>query len=253
MPANWYLIQYTYDLRRHEPRNVGIAVHGPDEWHFRFVGEDERGVIHGKKLRARNLDRVVFESWVDFYKRQAMEGRWADLLSEQGRLGGNFRITPGGIRLIDDEPWGQVADSLFRELVADEAKTDAQPSLKETVRQLLAQAAIVPQEGIELDGKWSEASKPVRIPFEFGYQNGRYHAMEPITHSRKSVTDLKARIDAVTRAGKKPNFVVFYSNEMSSGNAFSEEFLMPIEEDAHSVNVDDEAQAISDLQEMMLH
>lgn len=253
MPANWYLIQYTHDLRRHEPRNVGVAVHGSDSWHFRFAGEDEKGIIHGKKLRARNLDRELFESWVKFYKRQAADGRWADVLNEQGRIGGNFRIAPGGIRLLDDDPWHTVADSLFHELVGGETEGNGHPSLKETVRTLLAQAAIVPEEGIQLDGRWSDTSRPVQIPFEFGYQNGRYHAMEPISHSRKSVTDLKARIDAVNRAGKKPNFVVFYSSEMSGERSLSDDFLMPIEEDAFSVDVDDQARAVSDLQEMMLH
>lgn len=49
MDAMWHLIRYTADMRRKEPRNVGVAVSVGDAWSVKLFAVDEAGNIDGRR------------------------------------------------------------------------------------------------------------------------------------------------------------------------------------------------------------
>ena len=48
----WHLIQYMPDMRRREPRNIGVAATDGEEWKVELFGVDSRtGLVNGRVLR----------------------------------------------------------------------------------------------------------------------------------------------------------------------------------------------------------
>ncbi|GAB07612.1 hypothetical protein GII30_08900 [Gordonia amarae] len=116
--VTWHLIQYTADMRRREPRNVGVAATDGAGWVVRMLGVGRSGVIDAKALRRLNLAKSDYEPWVRYYADTLGEGGIERVMASQRRRPGEFRVIPGG----DDELSGSLdecAGQLFAELVED--------------------------------------------------------------------------------------------------------------------------------------
>lgn len=236
MPAEWFLVQYTHDLRRHEPRNVGVVVKAPDGWHLRFLGEREGGSVDGKRLKGLRLDRELYESWIDYYRRQASADTWDDAVRLQERRPNNFAIAPGGIQLADKDDWPAFATGLFTELVSDPT---AKPSddFDAKVRKLLRAADLHPDENVELEGLWTPGGAIHKIKFDFGFENGRRSVIEKVPLRDSSVYSFKGRRDAVQLRDNRTQFVAISEWSGDDSEEKLDELLHPLEEIADTINL----------------
>lgn len=109
MHVTWHLVQYTRDLRRHEPRNVGVLLRSTDQWLWRFLD-----VGQARKLVA---SVEVYQTWVDYYQRKLTDAAMADIERGQAYRRGNYAVVPGGVILVEPDSYPDTLDGLFRDLV----------------------------------------------------------------------------------------------------------------------------------------
>ncbi|MGM0930411.1 MAG: hypothetical protein ACQEXN_11965 [Actinomycetota bacterium] len=239
MAARWYLIQYTHELRRHEPRNVGVAVEDPEgRWHLKFLGETQDSTIAGNRLRGLKLDKDLFTSWVQFLRRKAAAREWEDVLNFQAEKPTNISVRNAGIHLLEERDWESFTDQLFSEMV-DDRQRDAN-DLDAKIRRLLTRARVAPKERVRLLGKWKDDGIEQEITFDFAIPNSpEPQIMAKVAFQSSSVHAFKGRVDAVHRVAPRAKFVAFTSFQ-SQNEDKAEELLMPLEAGAHPIDVDAE-------------
>lgn len=112
--ARYLIAQYTSDLMRKEPRNVGVMVEKGTEKAAQFLGETEPGSIDGRRTRSLNAPDV-YAQWVEYWRGQLTAGPLEDLLHEAPE---HYRIIRGG-RILDagEDSAERVAEYLFTRLV----------------------------------------------------------------------------------------------------------------------------------------
>lgn len=241
--AEWFLIQYTHDLRRHEPRNVGIAVNSPAGWHLRFVGERPDGGFDGHKLKSFKLERDYFESWVKYYRRSAESDTWEDALTLQQRRPHNFTISSGGVQLETETNWQDFTARLFGELVADPAPKPGD-DFDSRVRKLFRAANITPQENVELEGLWTPGGPVHRIRFDFGVQHGQGGGIiEKVPLRDTPVFSFKGRRDAVQLRDPRTKFIAITEWTGRESEDKMDALLHPLEEIAQTINLEDSTAA----------
>lgn len=251
--ATWHLIQYMADPRRREPRNVGIALDTPDGWFLRFVGEDTQGRISGQKIRSHHLKKDVYETWVRYYRRKAAESSWQDVEKLHASKPSNFTSAVAGQLFETEADWLATLSSLFTTLVEEEKQATPAEIFREKIERVFEIAQIVPSRDIEVPGRWADQAEEVPIPFDFGYQNGQYHVMDGVSVSRRqSITDFKARMDAVIRSHEVNSCIAFYE-ESAADSEHLEAILRPLEVGAITIPVDDEIAAAESLSDIMAH
>lgn len=128
MPATWYLVQYTADLRRHEPRNIGLALTDGAHWYLHFRGVDDLGRVDARQIRGWGISRETYQSWVDYFHRKALQGAWEEALTLQQRKPSNFSVVSGGMLLAEESDWELEAKQLFSELVTTRPHRVTAPS-----------------------------------------------------------------------------------------------------------------------------
>lgn len=249
--ASWHLIQYMADPRRREPRNIGIAVETPDGWLLKFIAEESDGRINGQKLRSQHVKKDVYESWIQYYRRKALAGNWDEVEHFHSRRPGNFTTALAGRTWEPERDWSAFVDRLYVSLIEEERPPQPMEIFRSKVDRVFDIAGIVPTREVLVPGKWSPSSEEVNIPFDFGYQNGQYHVMDAVTLGRRqSITDFKARLDAVERARVVKSCIAFYETPgLDEGQI--DEALRPLEDGAHPIPVDDEEKAAEMLLELM--
>lgn len=251
--ATWHLIQYMADPQRREPRNVGVALDTPEGWFLRFVGEDGHGKINGQRIRSHHLKKDVYETWVNYYRRKAAASAWQDVEKLHASRPGNFTSAVAGQLWEPQADWASMLSSLFTTLVEEEKQATPAEIFRDKIERVFELAQILPTRDIEVPGRWADQGEEVPIPFDFGYQNGQYHVMDGISVSRRqSVTDFKARMDAVIRAHQVSSCIAFYE-ESASDVEHLEATLRPLEVGAITIAVDDEYAAAESLADVMAH
>lgn len=72
----WYLAKYTPDLRRREPRNVGVIVFVGGRVLSRFLGEDAQDPekIDGRTVRHQVGSTHNYKDWIHFWRVSAAKG-----------------------------------------------------------------------------------------------------------------------------------------------------------------------------------
>ncbi len=75
--AEWHLIQFTPDLRRREPLNIGVAATDGAEWQLRLFGVDSKSAqIDGRGVKKRfHLLKDDYSPWVTYFQTMVSEGR----------------------------------------------------------------------------------------------------------------------------------------------------------------------------------
>jgi hypothetical protein len=118
MNATWLIAKYMDDLRRREPRNVGVILISDRGSLSKFKGEKTDGEIDGRRINVGSGDN--YKAWVAHWKRTLREGGERMRLLGTGAQG-NYFLEFGGERLmgnadVDDKAF---LDELYRELVED--------------------------------------------------------------------------------------------------------------------------------------
>lgn len=254
MSTKWHLIKYMADPRRREPRNVGLALETPNGWLLKFVGEEKAGLINGQKIRSIHLQKDVYTSWVEYYRRKAVSNRWNDVEQLNVNKPGNFFTELAGEIFETDETATALLQRLYSELVEEPKQLSPSERFHAKIRQVFELAQIEPQEHIRVPAKWTDSGEKVDVEFDFGYQNGQLHVMDAVSISRMtSVLDFKARLDAVERAGRIRSFVAFCSYSQVEDAGRLEEVLRPLEKGARTIDVDNTQNAADTLVSIMGH
>jgi hypothetical protein len=131
MTQRWFLAKYVRDLRRREPRNVGVILFCNGSAHFRFFAEDP-GVaekIDGRTIRYQVGSQANYRAWVHYWRSVAEKKPLEELLRRAPD--DNYYLEEGGRVLAGPEAApDQFIDQLYAELVDDtslHAGEDGQP------------------------------------------------------------------------------------------------------------------------------
>lgn len=236
MHADWYLVQLTADLRKHEPRNIGVVLNVGDTWILRFRSVDRSGNINGRQLRALDISKETYKSWVEYFTRKARSGEWAEALSLPKRRPSNFGAIHGGTIIEMEGDPRFLADRLFAELVAQPEKSAQAPL--DLARRLLIEAQVDVHERIVLPGRWDTDGPEVGIPFDFGLGDTSRVTLEALSPTPVNISHLRARIDAIERVGQSPKIIAMLPlNRADDG--LIEDLLRPVEKHALVLNLDD--------------
>jgi len=179
---------------RQEPANVGVLVKHGDTFGCRFIGEDERGKLDGRRMRSFRFPDV-YGQWVKHWRDHFNRGVRIEDLIEYNTA--HYRLVQGGIVVdVGADPVEKVVDYLFRLLVRDDGKAYEDkvsasamgvPSLKKEIasafakrgllasaardRELFAPHSIVENE--EISGTSDARYRP-----QFSQENGSLYLME---------------------------------------------------------------------------
>ncbi|QIX48903.1 MULTISPECIES: hypothetical protein [Rhodococcus] len=257
MDAAWHLIQYTADMRRKEPRNIGVAVSVDDQWAIKLFAVDQSsGRINGRALKKYGLTKDGYEAWVEYFTDMILSGRWERVLQAQRRRPSEFRLVTGGHTRAAGTA-RDVATRLFAELVhREEGHVEPRARvLQQRVEQTLRLAEVEPQADIVVPALWDDAADDVE--FDYAYTNGRRHLMErlqlhqtSIDTSKMVAREFNARVTAASAAGAAESFIAFYSGEAVEEMG-GDSMLTPIFKVAEIVDVDNEATAAENLLAIM--
>lgn len=258
MTTTWYLVRHVPDLRRKEPRNVGVVLSSPDGWQSRFLGENDAGEIETKQLRPyRDINLDVYRSWISYFKRKASDDRWRDVERLQSKRRSNYYAELGGQEFDTQEPIESLLDRLYLDLVvppgttADSGAPTAGTNriadrLREGARRIFRATGVTPLENTQVSGKFGDRSIPIN--FGFRYDNGQPHLMDIAVHRQKiehaaaDARELSARMLAAREADVASSFLAFYSSTDFPADRL-EEIIVPLEEVAHCIDISGEKEA----------
>lgn len=252
--AEWHLIQFTPDMRRREPRNIGVAATDGTAWHLRLFGVDEgTNGVDGRSLRKLQLTRDDYLRWVEYYSTLIGEGQIERIRQSQRRRPTEFRLVNGGESELK-ESLVEFTGRLYGELV-DDAPTASESharTLQLNVERVLTTAHVTASADVVIPGKWDSGAVD-EIPFNYSYTNGRLHLMDrlqlhqtSLEQSKMLARDFNARAHAVIEAGSAGSFVAFYSQSVVD-QLGTDSVLAPLWQVAHIVDVDDIHGAAEDL------
>jgi hypothetical protein len=111
--AEWLVAKYMRDLRRREPRNVGVVVFANNETRMRFLGQRPDGSINARHAAVGEPE--VYRGWIDYWRYLAAthveQAGWV-----QQRPFENYWLERGGALLSADDV---DPDLLLHDLYAD--------------------------------------------------------------------------------------------------------------------------------------
>ncbi|MEO6503409.1 MAG: hypothetical protein ABIQ09_16050 [Jatrophihabitantaceae bacterium] len=218
--ATWAVIKYQPDVRRGEPRNVGIMVSVGQDVQLEFLGEVGNGRIDGRSVTSTVGSVDNYKRWVAYFRRAASQGRFEAVVErwQERRTESNFYVgEPGSIEL-GNRTLPDVTASLFGDLVGPRIDVEAvspehqaeDALLRQVFERLNVQPVPQPKRNITAEG--------VEMPiiFDFGYRNGQLHLMDHLRMGSSNVTTRKAAFDFTQRAqfARQANwsdsFIAFY-------------------------------------------
>lgn len=256
--APWYLIQYTADLARREPRNVGVMLRTDEGWLSRFYGFDG-DALDGRRIRSLGLKKAPYEAWVSYFRRKTSEDAWADVERAQNRRRGNFAATQGGVIAGKPASWSQELDRIFAEVVAEPAKASLSGGkggeLRRRAAEVLRTAGVVPEHRVTAPADFGTGTH-VEVIFDFGYVNGQKHLMDAVAVGGPSGVDraqaFNARVNAAMKANAAKSFLSFYASDDIDASHESP-ILAALEGVAHTVDLADPKRAAATVSEIMNH
>ncbi|WP_434922907.1 hypothetical protein ACR9WD_05820 [Glutamicibacter sp. PAEs-4] len=235
MQADWFLVQLTADLRRHEPRNIGVVVNCGSTWQLRFRGMDANGNLNGHHLRSLGVSKSTYESWVGYFSRKAHAGQWEDVLSLPRKRPSNFSVIPAGTILeVEGDP-RFLADRLFGEMVSVPDRHPQAPF--DLAKRLFADAHVEVHERIHLPGRWYANTPEVNIPFDFGLGTESRVTLEALSPNELAISHLRTRMDAIDRMGVSTRIIALLPLSRAE-ESHIDDLLRPVEKNAHVLDLD---------------
>jgi hypothetical protein len=175
MNTRWVVAKYVSDLRRQEPRNVGVLLWTDEGCFSRFLGERLDGSLDGRRLRWAGSGST-FKAWVAYWRTQVAEGADPDtLLARRGD--DSYFLAQGGERLVGSRGLypRELLDYLFGTLVEEEPERVG-PSVVDLAEEVLARTGI--KERVHRDVRVELPTDAVT--FDYGYNNGRLSYMQRV-------------------------------------------------------------------------
>lgn len=118
--ATWYLVRYTKDPLRREPRNVGIVVRTSDgQWLCRFLGRDHTsGKVDGRTLPLHlGIDVDIYRQWIEYFTSKMSDDAWNDALTLGKRRRYSYGVELGGHTHHTPADWAGYLNHLFTAMV----------------------------------------------------------------------------------------------------------------------------------------
>jgi hypothetical protein len=258
MTATWYLVRHVPDLRRREPKNVGVVLRtGAGSWLSKFVGETDEGILRRRDVPRSFANFEVYESWVDYFRRKLSDEAWGDVEHLQSRRKGNYFAERGG-QIFDDRPdWKAELDALFSDLVKLPEKKRVKSPLAFIRREVdsifdAVELPVIREVRIEADYD----GRRTTVPFRYEYVNGQPHIMDIVqvhaTNAAADARELRSRFEAVRVAGAANSFVSFFSSKYLDEEHI-DDILAPIERLSLAVDVDNREVAIETVARLTQH
>ena len=242
----WHLIQYTPDMRRREPRNIGVAATDGEEWKVELFGVDARtGLVNGRALRRYGVLRDDYVQWADYYRSVIPTDGVDRVLRSQRLHPTEFRIIKGGHTEATTSFTDFVRD-LYQSVVDDDdpgsPSANWAKELERKVESVLQVAEIHPEVDVHVPAKWGDQQDSIEFDYEF--TNGQVHLMDRVQLHRRSLDEAKviardfnARVTAVRDAGSVSSFIAFYSQQ-AVDELGTDIVLAPLWRVAKTVDVD---------------
>ena len=183
MTFRWYLAKYIDDLRRREPKNVGVLLSDGERTYMRFIGQREDGSINGRIARFPE-SLQTYKAWVRYWEREFSD---VSDLAETPRVNSssNYYLEPGGERLVgqrDDGP-EELLTWLYRELVEpkiDEGERIRAVSIAVSSRNLLRAVGLLDKVEQNVTITATVNGLTDDIVFDYRYRNAATHLMKNV-------------------------------------------------------------------------
>jgi hypothetical protein len=181
----WLLAKYVPDLRRREPRNIGVIVIGDDgAVATRFIGETRSGVVDGRAVRFIGSG-PVYREWINYWRKLAASKPDELIkLAASGASDENYFLEAGGqlvlggngvspVDLLDDVYTALVDDApdTSQESVASLAEQVISPLRSRLPKPILVESLIEVATGDAID----------QLRFDYRYNNGVPNLMQRVS------------------------------------------------------------------------
>jgi hypothetical protein len=251
MNAKWLIAKYVPDLRRREPRNVGVILFTDHGAIHRFHGEILTGA-DGRKTRTKKIRSVDnYEAWMAYWKRSASKGDPRELLSPADPQK-NYFVEFGGERLLGNKDLDPDAflDYLYRELV--EEKTSEEKTSEETAAKAATPERIFERLKIEVQ-KPGRLTLDVgggvhdRVAFDYAYQNGVYTLMKNVQVVKDPWDPVHLALYSIEKTRAKHKNYRFVSLLSVTSAVDSTEPIEILRKESDIVDMSDEDTAVREL------
>lgn len=182
----WLVAKYMPDLRRREPRNVGVVVVAPDGVVSRFKGERIDGHIDGRSARM-GMDLGTYRAWIDFWRHEldspVPEEEVETLLRAEPDQ--QLLLEFGGRVVYDEEPSSAQAllDEIYPSLVDEPDAGEAEPPIADLSSALLQSAGIADKVTPDFKFESRVKDRVDIVRFDYRYSNGRVHLLQNVSLS----------------------------------------------------------------------
>lgn len=188
MSTKFLLAKYVPDLRRMEPRNIGVVVWSEEAVVCRFAGESEDGVRPPANL---HVSLNAYRQWVDYWRlwvsRDKIKGddgvevkrsdvRFLDVLKQKSRE--QFLLIDGGFLMKDVGPkeLPVLLDELFEELVGTgkpppklDAHAESAQRLRQAAKKVLKESALDQRSDFQSNYNWLCPVGMTKQHFQFDF------------------------------------------------------------------------------------
>jgi hypothetical protein len=255
MSTEWLVAKYMPDLKRREPRNVGVLLRAGDRALSRFVGQQANGVIDGRFLRGRVADVNTYKAWVNFW-RNAMGT--AENLRELVQPTGdeNYMVEYGGERLLgaDAREPEDMLDYLYAALVEELPEKEAL-SVAQLSEDVLGRLEIADrvERGYRLSIPHERFTDTVL--FDYRYMNGTPHLMQQVSLTLSDdrswdVAHAAAWSFEKAHGANEETSLIALVKQRQDDNDLERQLLL-IEENATVVDVGETERATENLRELL--
>ena len=186
MNATWLIAKYIPDVRRREPRNVGIILFTDKGAISKFHGEDDGRKAKTKKVRSSDN----YKAWIAYWRRTAAKGDIAQLISSDRQQ--NYFVEVGGERLLGNKGLDPDAylNFLYAELVEEKGMAEARERTTSPERLFeRLQITVDSPRPVELD---VEGVKDHHV-FDYAYKNGVYTLMKQVQNIQRPMDPCPCR------------------------------------------------------------
>jgi hypothetical protein len=162
--TRYFLAKYLPDIRRGEPRNIGVIVWSPFGLAARFLAEEDQATsVDGRSVPSFVTSVSAYKQWIQYWRYQLTKDEISSAPSEGSSSGsvsrrspdfidammkssrGNFLLTEGGfvVDSITEDDLTELTDHLFNSLVETAAQEEPRDrGLEEVCDELLKESSL---------------------------------------------------------------------------------------------------------------
>jgi hypothetical protein len=234
-PVRYLVAKYVPDLRRMEPRNVGVVVWSRGEVVARFAGErrEQPGEVDGRSVPGFVTSLSAYKQWVRFWRKELekpavralpagepVSRSSPDFLKTLAATSrGNFHLVEAGMLLdpVAEDELPRVADFLYAGIVEEvqSAEEPRDPSLEEVCERIIEETRLACHPFFRRNYPltcrvWDQREETFEFTFAFGNGTPEHlYQQLPLPRRRKTlkrnVHDVAWMFEKVIASGAIPS------------------------------------------------